>query len=101
MDPIPTVAENFEQFAGAELPGDPPEVVLDFIRAAFYAGAGSTLRAVDVIKRTADTPLIGIAALAMMEAEVNEFAMERVNRAIAERLGRDGTLVIHIRRVEE
>jgi hypothetical protein len=101
MDPIPTVAQNFEQFAEMELRGDPPEVVLDFIRCAFYAGAGSTLRAVDTIKRTADTPLMGIAALGAMEAEVNEYALQRVAQLLAEGLGEHRTLVVHIRRLEE
>jgi hypothetical protein len=100
VDAIPTIEEYFEAFCKAELPGKPPEEVARFVKETFYAGAGSMLRAVDRIKRTADTPMAGIIALERLDEELACFAADSAARLIAEALGCEGVMVMRVRRKE-
>jgi hypothetical protein len=101
MDAIPTIAENFEAYRALDLLNDPPAEVVEFVRSAFYAGAGSTLRIIDTIKRTADTPAMGIAAIAALDYEMDQYAMECLIRTVGHALGDKGVMLVRVTRVEK
>ncbi|WP_233854295.1 hypothetical protein [Paraburkholderia sp. HD33-4] len=109
MDSLPSIAENFERYRATELPEEMSPEAVAVLRNAFYQGVGSTLWMVDKVKRTADTPAVGLLALENLNDEYRLYERERIAALLGDALvsgrvlGGDGVggVFVLLRRREE
>jgi hypothetical protein len=90
MERIPTFAQVFEMICEHESLEKAPAGLREFAERIFFAGAGSALRAVDVVAKTAETPAMGIAALDALRSEVTAFQAKAVRELLHELLEEHG-----------
>jgi hypothetical protein len=86
MDAIPTIAEGFAAYEQVALT-EAPDHIREFARSVFYAGAGGMLDILSDLIRAAEPRDTDVALVDHLNAEFDDFALQRVLRLIAGTIG--------------